>query len=87
MPFPNPSRDDPRQDKELSGDLEIEVLRGFGKLKCKAIRVGVRTTCKLDMGVDRGLEEDVLWCGTAEVFGGTTSEGVILEEGLQRSAR
>ena len=37
------------------------------------------------MGLDRGHEEDTIWTGKAEVIGGT-SEGVILEEGLQRYA-
>ncbi|ORX40882.1 hypothetical protein BD324DRAFT_612440 [Kockovaella imperatae] len=87
MPFPDPTSepDAPRQDMELSGDLEIELPSGFGAVRCKSIRVGLRTTCKLDMGVGRGVEEDTLWTGKAELMG-STSDGIILEEGLQRFA-
>ena len=61
MPFPDPlgNTETPRVDKELSGDLEIFVPKDLGRIKCKAIRVGVRTTCRLDMGRG-GPEEDVL---------------------------
>jgi len=86
MPFPDPlgNAETPRTDKELFGDLEIFVPHGMGRQKCKAIRIGVRTFCRLHMG--RGPpEEDTIYEGKVEVRGGT-SEGVVLEEGLQRFA-
>lgn len=91
MPFPDPlnSPDTPRTDKELFGDLEIAIPRCRGRVKCKAIRIGVRTFCRLDMaraaasGGRGGVEEDVIWLGKVEVRGGT-ADGVVLEEGLQR---
>jgi len=85
MPFPDPlayHSDSPRNDKELFGDLEILIPAGMGRQKCKAIRVGVRTVAKLDMGRGKP-EEDVLYEGKVEVRGGT-ADGVVLEEGLQR---
>ena len=85
MPFPDPlayHSDAPRSDKELFGDLEISIPAGMGRQKCKAIRVGVRTVTKLDMGRGKP-EEDVVYEGKVEVRGGT-ADGVVLEEGLQR---
>lgn len=86
MPFPDPlgNAETPRTDKELFGDLEIYVPHGLGRQKCKAIRIGVRTFCRLDMGRGKP-EEDTIYEGKVEVRGGT-SEGVILDEGMQRFA-
>ena len=81
MSFPSPIENIPRTDKELWGDLEIELPAGMGRRRVKAVRIGVRTTCNLDMG--RGKKEDVIYEGKVEVRGGT-SDGVILEEGLRR---
>lgn len=96
MPFPDPlagvNSDTPRTDKELHGDLEIAVPQGVGRIRCKAIRIGVRTSCRLDIPrpnpsvpgkMVRQCEEDTLWTGKVEVRGGT-ADGVLLEEGLQR---
>jgi hypothetical protein len=87
MPFPDPlgNPDTPRVDKELFGDLEVFVPHEMGRQKCKAIRVGLRTSCRLDMARG-GPEEDVIWQGKVEVRGGTSDDGVILEPGLQRFA-
>ena len=83
MPFPQNIPGEPRTDKEFSGDLEVDVPHGMGSRRVKAIRVGLRTTCTLDMGPGRKSEEDVVWEGTAEIIAGN-SEGVVLEEGIQR---
>jgi hypothetical protein len=86
MPFPDPlgNAETPRTDKELFGDLEIFVPHGLGRQKCKAIRIGVHTFCRLDMGRGKP-EENTIYEGKVEVRGGT-SDGVILEEGMQRFA-
>lgn len=85
MPCPDPLRDQsvPRTDKEFWGDLEIEVPAGAGRQRCQAIRVGVRTKCRLNMSRGK-IEEDVIYEGKVDLRGGNSAEGIILEEGLQR---
>jgi len=72
----------PRNDQLLHGELDIHVPPG-GKRRCKAIRVGLRTVARLNMGPTRGWEEDVIFERKCEVIGGT-ADGLWLEEGLQR---
>lgn len=75
------SPDLPREDEVISGVLEIRVPLG-GRRRCRSIRVGWRTKCKLDMGAGRGWEEDTIFERKAEILGGN-SEGIVLEEGLR----
>lgn len=65
--------------RELSGEIEIDIPRGSGRRRCRAIRVTLRNVAKLYMGPDRGWEEDVLFERTLEVKG-----AIILEEGVSR---
>lgn len=66
-------------ERELSGELEIDVPRGMGTKRCRAIRMTLRNICRLNMGHIRGWEEDLLFERTIEVKG-----AIILEEGVQR---
>lgn len=66
-------------EQELSGELEIEVPKGMGRKRCRAIRLTLRNVCRLNMGPIRGWEEDDLFQRTIEVKG-----AIILEEGVQR---
>lgn len=65
--------------RDLSGELEVEVPRGMGPRRCRAIRVTLKSVCKLNMGPERGWEEDVLFERQVEVKG-----AIILHEGVQR---
>ncbi len=71
-------------DQLVNGELEIRLPTGSEPRWCKAIRVGVRTTSKLNMGPDRMGEEDILFERMVEI----TDEGdqgvVLLIEGSQR---
>lgn len=67
------------QDSELSGELEVDVPRGMGRRRCRAIRMTLKNTCRLNMGPARMWEEDVLFERTIEVKG-----AIILQEGVQR---
>lgn len=67
------------QDRELNGELEIDVPRGMGRRRCRAIRLTLKNVARLFMGEQRGWEEDVLFERTLEVKG-----AIILEEGLSR---
>jgi hypothetical protein len=66
-------------ERELRGELEIDVPKGMGQKRCRAIRLTLRNICRLNMGPVRGWEEDVLFERTIEVKG-----AIILEEGVQR---
>jgi hypothetical protein len=48
--------------------------------RCKAVRVGLRATARLNMGPTRGWEEDVIFEGKCDVLS-ETSEGSWLDEG------
>lgn len=65
--------------RELSGEIEIDLPRGTGRRRCRAIRVRLCNVSRLYMGPDRGWEEDVLFERTLEVKG-----AIILEEGVSR---
>jgi len=67
------------KEAELSGELEIDVPKGMGRRRCRAIRLTLRNVCRLNMGPIRGWEEDNLFERTIEVKG-----AIILEEGVQR---
>lgn len=66
-------------ERDLRGELEIDVPKGMGRKRCRAIRLTLRNICRLNMGPGRGWEEDVLFQRTIEVKG-----AIILEEGVQR---
>jgi hypothetical protein len=80
--WPAAVSDRPRDDHLLHGELDVHIPAG-GKRRCKAIRVGLRTKARLNMGPTRGWEEDVIFERKCEVFGGN-SDGLWLDEGLQR---
>lgn len=75
------SRDEPRDDVMLHGELEI--INRNGPRRCKAIRVGLRTVLKLDLGPGRKCEEDVLFERRVEMIG-STADGIWLAQGSQR---
>lgn len=66
-------------DRELSGELEIWLPKGYGKRRCRAIRMKLRNVARLNMGPMRGWEEDCLFERSTEIKG-----AIVLEEGLQR---
>lgn len=66
-------------DREVSGEIEIEVQQGTGPFKCRAIRTTLLSICRLYMGEARGWEEDVLFERNVELKG-----ALVLEEGVQR---
>jgi hypothetical protein len=72
----------PTYDLDLRGELEIRMPPGTGHMRCKSIRVGIRT--RLEVAIKgRKKEEHVIFDRRVEIIGGT-SEGVWLEEGSQR---
>lgn len=62
----------------LKGQLRIKVPDGYGRCRCLSIKVGLRTVCRLDMGPERGWEEDVIF-PREEVL--ADEAGVWIEEG------
>lgn len=74
----------PREDQLLSGVLVIRVPApaSGARMRCRSIRVGMRTICRLDMGPVRGWEEDTIFETKVELMAGN-SEGIILMEGIQ----
>jgi hypothetical protein len=80
--WPAAISDRPRDDHLLRGELDAYIPPG-GRRRCKAIRVGVQTLARLNMGPTRGWEEDVIFERKCEMLSGT-SEGLWLEEGIQR---
>lgn len=72
-------RDVDHAGRELSGEIEIDLPRGTGRRRCRAVRVRLRNVSRLYMGPERGWEEDVLFERTLEVKG-----AIILEEGVSR---
>jgi len=72
-----------RTDRESRGELEVEIPPGMGRVRVKAIRVGMRTETELTLGEGRVKEKDVIFERKVEVRGGN-AEGIILEEGVQR---
>ena len=81
--WPHARTDGPREDQLLNGDLDIQMPRGTKRRRCKSVRVGVRTKCRLHMGPGRGWEEDVVFERKVEMMGGN-AEGIVLDEGMQR---
>lgn len=83
--------DRPRNDYVLQGELDVYVPPArpespARRRRCRAVRVYLRTTARLNMGAVRGWEEDVIFEGKCEMLGGT-SEGLWLHEGVQRWVR
>ena len=79
---PDDPSQEPQYETALTGELEIRMPSGSGRMKCKSIRVGVRTTLRLDLkGKKR--EEHELFHTRVEIIG-STSDGVWLAEGSQR---
>lgn len=66
-----------RPTRELRGEVEIRLPPHLGARRCKRLRVGFRSVCRLAMGERRGWEEDVIDDETTEfgeelVLRGTT---------------
>jgi hypothetical protein len=70
-------------DKEARGELEVQLPVGMGRRRVKAIRVGWQTVVELTLSPDRIKERDTIFERKTEIRGGN-SEGIVLEEGIQR---
>jgi hypothetical protein len=83
-PFSELDPNDPHapRDVPLTGELEVNVPEDLGRQRCKAIRVGVRTVVRLDMGPRRKGEEDTIFERKVEIIAGN-AEGIWLESGRQ----
>lgn len=83
---PEPHPEDPtqqyRSDSDLRGELEVRMPQGCGRLRCQAIRVGIRTIFTLNLP-GRKKQEEVIFERKVEIIGGN-HHGVVLEEGMQR---
>jgi hypothetical protein len=73
---------EPQYDLDLRGELEIRMPHGSGRMRCKSIRVGMRTTLKIAIKGKKKEEHELSDC-KVEIIG-ANSEGVWLEEGAQR---
>ena len=73
----------PRMDKEVRGELEVQLPVGMGRRRVKAIRVGWQTVVELTLSPQRVKEKDTIFERKTEIRGGN-SEGIVLEEGIQR---
>jgi len=79
----DPSADlEPKYDLDLRGELEIRMPHGSGRMRCKSIKVGLKSILKIAIKGKRK-EEHELSDSKVEIIGGS-SEGVWLEEGSQR---
>lgn len=67
---------------ELSGTLEIGMPLHLGKRRVKAIRIGMSGVTRLDMGKNRGWEEDEIFKRKIEIRGADEA-GITLEPGTQ----
>jgi hypothetical protein len=76
---PLPETAQSRRPTELRGELEVKIPKGLGARRAKGLRVGIRTTCILDMGEGRKHEEDVIFQRTSQIQGGP--DGLWLGEG------
>ncbi|KAL1405312.1 hypothetical protein Q8F55_008939 [Vanrija albida] len=70
----------PRHDHMLHGELEVTLT---APKRAKAIRVGLRSTLKLDLGPGRRAEETILFERSVEILS-STADGVWLAAGTQR---
>jgi len=79
---PEAESDRPSTSNTLRGELEINVPRN-GRRRCKSIKVGIQTICRLAMGPERGWEEDVIFERESSHRSGN-EEGIWLEEGVTK---
>jgi hypothetical protein len=73
----------PDREYRMIGEIEVEIPLGFGRKRCRGVKVGYRSTINLDLGPGRMGEEDILFDRRGEVLGGSM-EGLWLEEGSQK---
>ena len=75
-----------RADRESRGELEVEIPQGMGKIRVKAIRVGMRTETELTLGEGRYKERDTIFERKLEIRGAGAGgeDGIVLNEGVQR---
>ena len=59
--------DEPEYDHVLTGTCEITLPEGLETVRYESIRIGVRCVATLNMGLDRGVEEDEMF-KTEQVF-------------------
>jgi hypothetical protein len=86
---PSLQNDEPRQDYELNGELEVYVSQATGRRRCRSIKIGVLLDVKLDLGMGRMDEVDELFrteveLGCPDEGSSSSGEGVWLEVGTQR---
>ena len=60
----------------------MEIPQGMGRVRVKAIRVGMRTETELTLGEGRYKERDTIFERKLEL--GAGEEGLVLNEGVQR---
>ena len=73
---------EPRYDLDIKGELEVRMPSGSGRMRCKSIRVGLRSRLKIAVKGKKKEEHELSDC-KVEIIGGS-SKGVWLEEGSQR---
>lgn len=45
----------------LRGWVQVKIPASHGRCRCKSVKVGLRTVCRLAMGPNRGWEEDTIF--------------------------
>ena len=83
VPHGDDNQDRERVDYILRGLLVVNMPPEMGRRRCKTIKVGMRSVCKLDLGPKRRGEEDVLFDRQIDFAGESGSDGIWLEEGTQ----
>lgn len=57
---------------------------GTGRVRCRSIRIGLRTRFRFYMGPESGWVEDIILERKAELMEADT-EGIVLDEGIHRT--
>lgn len=65
----------------LKGWVQIKVPAEYGRCRCKSMKVGIRTICRLAMGPSRGWESDVIFEREENL---EDENGIWFEEGSTR---
>jgi hypothetical protein len=73
---------EPKYEMDIRGELEIRMPNRSGRMRCKSIRVGLKSTYKINIKGKKKEKHELADC-KVEIIGGS-SEGVWLEEGAQR---
>jgi hypothetical protein len=67
----------------LKGWVQVKVPASHGRCRCKSVKVGFRTVCRVAMGPSRGWEEDVIFEREENLV---DENGIWFEEGSTRCA-